>query len=52
MTRPILHDPNEREPFMNIKDMRHPCVSMTGVNFIPNDIIIGDINNTNDANTN
>jgi DNA mismatch repair ATPase MutS len=45
MTRPILYEPNDREPFMKIQDMRHPCVSMTGVNFIPNDIYIGNVEN-------
>jgi DNA mismatch repair ATPase MutS len=41
MTRPkLLFDPLI-DPFMEIRGARHPCVASTGVNFIPNDIVLG-----------
>ena len=42
MCRPELSpmDPDV-EPFVYMEDARHPCVCMTGINFIPNDIKIG-----------
>jgi DNA mismatch repair ATPase MutS len=44
MTRPkLLFDPL-LEPFMEIRGARHPCVATNGVNFIPNDILLGKIN--------
>lgn len=41
MTRPkIFFDPLI-EPLMEIRGARHPFVALTGVNIIPNDIVLG-----------
>ena len=52
MVRPTLLDPKLHKPTINIKEMRHPCVSMMGVNFIPNDIQIGNIKQEDGSETN
>lgn len=41
MCRPQLSPPNERA-FMDIRDSRHPCLSITKSNFVSNDILLGD----------
>ena len=41
MCRPQLSYANENESFMDITSAWHPCLQMTGVNFIPNDIKLG-----------
>ena len=28
--------------FMEVRKMRHPCLVKAGVNFVPNDILLGD----------
>ena len=43
MTRPEISNFTEN-PFINFKGARHPCICLTGVNFIPNDIFIQDKN--------
>ncbi|KRX06428.1 P-loop containing nucleoside triphosphate hydrolase [Pseudocohnilembus persalinus] len=45
MTRPKIIDPQGKQPFLRIKNARHPCLQRLGVNFIPNDIVLGCDNN-------
>lgn len=48
MARPVLsYAMDEHDVFMEIKEARHPCVCLTGVNFIPNDILLGNFKNNN-----
>jgi DNA mismatch repair protein MSH6 len=42
MCRPEVHPPNDRV-FLEVREMRHPCICLTKSNFVPNDIIIGDV---------
>jgi len=42
MCRPEIYPMNDRV-FLEVRDMRHPCISMMKSNFVPNDIIIGDV---------
>lgn len=42
MCRPNLLPLNDvKGPKINFEETRHPCVCMTGIDFIPNDIKIG-----------
>ena len=41
MCRPEVH-PASDSPFLEVKEMRHPCICMVKSNFIANDIIVGD----------
>ena len=46
MTRPNLTlAKNENETFIELREARHPCLSQAGVNFIPNDVCIGNWKN-------
>ena len=40
--RPELYPPDERV-FLEVKNMKHPCISAIKSNFIANDIIIGEV---------
>ena len=42
MCRPEIHPPNQKV-FMEVRDMRHPCVSASKANFVSNDILLGDV---------
>ena len=44
MCRPEVHPVNQRV-FMEVRDMRHPCLSLSKSNFVPNDILIGEVEN-------
>lgn len=39
-----MYPPNGRV-FLEVRDMRHPCISQMKSNFVPNDILIGDVKN-------
>lgn len=43
MTRPefINNEENKFHSYLELRKMRHPAVVSTGVNFIPNDTVIG-----------
>lgn len=43
MCRPEIIDREENfnKPYLELREMRHPCIANTGVNFIPNDTVIG-----------
>lgn len=42
MCRPELYElDNEAGPFLEVLEMRHPCITNAGINFVPNNIIIG-----------
>lgn len=38
MCRPIIR---EDGVYFEVQEGRHPCLSMTGLNFVPNDIKMG-----------
>ena len=38
MTRPVIRDDGA---YFELKEARHPCLAMTGLNFVPNDIKMG-----------
>ena len=42
MCRPEIYPANDKV-FMEVRDMRHPCICMQKSNFVPNDILIGDV---------
>ncbi|EAR96989.1 MutS domain III protein (macronuclear) [Tetrahymena thermophila SB210] len=47
MSRPELYPASEKYvPFIELTSGRHPCLASMGVNFIPNDIYLGDIKQT------
>lgn len=50
MCRPELFPANQRV-FMDVRNMRHPCLSLNKSNFVPNDIIIGECEELNQHNT-
>ncbi|CDW86644.1 domain iii family protein [Stylonychia lemnae] len=39
MVRPVVHSKNEK-PFLNVKQMRHPCVMHQKKQFVPNDVVL------------
>lgn len=51
MCRPvILQANNDQQPFINIREGKHPCMLEKATNaFIPNDIILADQVNTNSS---
>ena len=50
MARPqiLSFEDNYGKPYLELRKMRHPCISKTGVNFIPNDTVIGKLFGPND----
>ena len=50
MSRPQLlsYEDNYGKPYLELRKMRHPCVSKTGINFIPNDTVIGKLFSSKD----
>ena len=38
MTRPVIRD---HGVYFEVQEARHPCLAMTGLNFVPNDIKMG-----------
>ncbi len=40
MSRPDLYDYSVK-PFIDVRDGWHPCVAKINVNFIPNDVCLG-----------
>jgi len=45
MCRPEVYPLGERT-FLEVRSMRHPCISAVKPNFVPNDILIGDTENS------
>lgn len=44
MCRPELSKVSDHNAYIELKDARHPCLCLMGVNFIPNDISMGRYN--------
>ncbi len=51
MCRPEL-TPIGETIFMDVEQMRHPCLCQAGVNFVPNDLKLGEYKGTNPGATN
>ena len=41
MCRPEVFDPSGRDPFMDVRNLRHPVLSLRTSGFVPNDVILG-----------
>jgi len=51
MCKPIFINDKKVKPFIELKEMRHPCLASKIPNFIPNDINIGIQNKENNTKT-
>lgn len=47
MCRPQFENRNglDNRPYLELRNSRNPCISATGINFIPNDIVLGGVGN-------
>jgi DNA mismatch repair protein MSH6 len=40
MCRPVIREPSDK-PYLAVEEARHPCLALTGLNFVPNNISLG-----------